>query len=513
MKYLLGCDIGSGGIRTVLMNENLIIVSQAEIKYAFSTPKPRWVEQDPIVYWDSFAKTTKMIFAQSGIEASEVTGIAISGLCPSCIPIDENIYPLGPAIIWLDRRATEESLWLQQRIGKERIFKVTGNEADPYCWIAKVLWQKNHTYKVYDRAYKFLPAKDFVTAKLTGETATDFASATLGGVVFDIRRRMWSQELLDYIGIDGSKLPTPYSADKIIGDVTHEASEKTDLREGTVVCAGTDDGVATIFSTGVIEEGENGIVMGTAGDWGVVHQRDIFTPGMVCLPNPFFMGTSGYMTVGTLAGGGAAYEWLRRKLWNFEGQTKSQSGFLSYQRMEAEAEKVPLGSEGLFVLPYFDGSGSPSWDPFARGVIFGLTLRHGRGHIVRSFLEAMAFDLLQCKMLVERQGVSVRSRASLTGGGARSKLFRQILADVLGMEIVYSPDDGAAIGSCFLAGKATGILKDYSMIKKRRKTECLHTPDWKRHKVYQELYRIYLNIYPRLKDLYPVLAEGKLNKE
>jgi len=240
-KYLVGCDVGTGGTKAVVMSEDGAVLGSHYIEYPLIVPRPGWAEHHPDTYWNAVADTIRESIRQSKVDPKDIKGVSISALSPACILVDKDMNPLQNAHIWMDRRATKETEWLKEHIGEDRVFKLTGNPIDPYYAITKLMWEKNNRPDLYKRAYKLQTAADYPVAKLTGRAVTDYSNASLIGIAFDIVNKKWDEKLLDEIGIDVEKLPDAFPCDEVIGEVTREAAERTGLAPGTPVVAGTVD--------------------------------------------------------------------------------------------------------------------------------------------------------------------------------------------------------------------------------------------------------------------------------
>lgn len=489
--YLVGVDIGTTGAKAALSSFDGEIVSTAHVSYGYKVISPDHIEQDAQVYWNAFCRVIRDVIKASHVSPSAVKGIGISGHSPGCLPLDKYGNPLYPCIIWMDRRATKEEARLKSILDEEEVFELNGNRIDAHFGIPKILWLKRNHRDIYDKAHKLVNVKDYVTAKLTGNFTTDYSTATMMGVAFDIRKKKWDEKVLSKIGVDSSKLPIPHPCDDIIGEISYAASGEVSLPKGVPVIAGTEDGEASLLSAGVLNLGDSAIVLGTSGILGVLTAGDVFVKDMLTVPSA--SDSNAYIIAGALMTSGAVYEWLRDNI----------LGAGSYASMEIEAKKTPLGSSGLITLPYFAGERTPIWDPHAKGVIFGLSLSHNRGAIIRSAMEGIAFAFLHNLEVMKEGGVEMPERTRVVGGGAKSNFFRRILADVLGIKIVALKGDiGAEVGDAFLAGKGIGVFKDYGILRRNLEVIDEVDPDGEANVKYRRIYGIYKELYKRLKDLY-----------
>jgi len=492
--------VGTSGARGVILSEKGDIVESSSVSHDFRIPRFGWAEQDAEVYWDSFCKVVSSLTAKSGIK--NVDGIGISGLTPDCLPVDSQGNPLAPAILWLDRRASTEAEWVKRNLGEEHILQITGNGIDSYFGLVKLLWLKNNMTDLYARAYKFLNVKDFIVGRITGEFVSDYSDAALWGIAFDIKKKCWSEDILDEIDIDIRKLPELYRSDHVVGKVNMEVAAAVGILEGTPVIVGAPDGFANLVSLGVVSVGDSGMSLGTSGVWGVLHNQERFSREILTCPSasdPDIL-----VSLAALAISGGVHRWFRDTVATAEKFSGGLLGVEPYNIMELEAIESPPGAKGLFLLPYFAGERTPIWDPAARGVLFGLSLIHNRGDIYRSIFEGIAYAFLNNWEFMEKMGLRLPGTVRLSGSGAKSKLLRRILADVLNTTVVLVENlGGAEVGDAFLAGKGVGIFEDFEVLRGKLKVIGREIPDVELNEFYKDRYeRVYKRIYPALKDLF-----------
>jgi xylulokinase len=408
----------------------------------------------------------------------------------------------------MDRRATAECDWLKREIGEERIFKLSANPTDPYYATTKLMWEKNNRPDLYKQAYKFQTAADYPCMKLTGKAVTDYSNASLIGIVFDIVNRRWDQGLIEEIGLDPAKFPDPYPCDEVIGEVTREAAARTGLAPGTPVVAGTVDCNAAWVAGGAVDAGSTQLVMGTAGVLGVVHETPTFTKNMITIIHTADSRRK-YTTVAALVSCGALIRYFRDNFGQLERATEGISGISAYTLMNEEAKHVPPGSNGLIILPYFMGERTPIWDTHARGVAFGLSLDHGRGHLIRAMMEGAGYALLHNFALMRESGVQMNLPVVLSEGGANSPLWRQIIADILNVECVFATSSkGAPVGNAVTAGVGVGIFKNYDVVKDWVQLGPKTVPNPENRDLYMNLYAIFRDLYPAVRDQFVRVAEA-----
>jgi xylulokinase len=500
----LGCDIGTSTTKTMIYDSEGRALGSSSMEYPTLYPKPTWAEQDPESWWKATETTIKESIKRAKIRGAEIEGICISGLAPECAPIDKKGKPLRNAILWMDRRATEECRWIEEQIGLDRVNAICGNTLDPYFGGPKWLWFKNHEPDLYQKTWKILQGHSYSIFKLTGEIVTDYSHGGLCSPNFDLVKKRWSEEICETMGISVDKLPELHPSHKVIGEITSEASSKTLLEKGTPVVTGGGDFACSTLGCGVISVGEACQMLGTAGN--------ILIPlGKTIKPDPRLINTvhvtGEYLTLGSIFAGGLV-RWFRDHLASPEIDIAKEKGVSPYVLLDEQAEKVPPGSEGLIALPYFMGERTPIWDAYARGLFLGLTPYHTRIHMYRAILEGIAYAFRHMLEIAEMMGVYIEKIVSVNGG-AKSGLWRQIFADVLGVSILYiSASGGAPMGDAVLAGVGTGYFKDFSVVKEWLEVTEKNETNRKVHETYLEYYKIYKRIYEHLKqdfrDLYRI---------
>ena len=513
--FLVGCDVGTGGTKAVVMSADGTVLGSHYIEYPLITTKSAEdrfpgskAEHNPEWYWNAVSGTIQASIRQSKVDPKDIKGVSISALSPACILVDKDLRPLQNAHIWMDRRATVECDWLRKHIGEDRVFRLSANPIDPYYATAKLLWEKNNRPDLYRRTYKLQTAADYPRLKLTGKAVTDYSNACLIGIAFDIVNRRWNEELIEEIGLDPAKFPQPYPCDEVVGEVTREASEQTGLAPGTPVVAGTVDANAAWVAAGAIESGATQLVMGTAGVMGVVHDDPTFTRGMITIVHTADSRRK-YTTLAALVSCGALIRYFRDRFGQLERAVESISDLSAYDIISREANDVPPGSDGLIVLPYFMGERTPIWDTHARGVVFGLSLDHGRGHLIRALMEGAGYALLHNFDLMRESGLRMRLPMVLSEGGACNPLWRQIIADILNVECVFAESSkGAPVGNAVAAGVGVGIFKGYDVVKDWVKLGAKSVPNAERHERYMKLYAVFRDLYPALKGHFVRAAEA-----
>ncbi len=506
-RYLVGCDIGTSATKSVIINEAGEILGNKTIDYPTLTNSKGWAEHEPATYWETTAATMKEAIRQSGVDPADIKGVSVSAHSPACILIDEDLNPLQLSHFWMDRRGTAETEYIKEKIGEDRVFDVSGNPVDPYYATVKLLWEKNNRPELYGKAISFQTAADYPRLMLTGKLATDYSNASLIGIAFDIVNKKWDEAMLEELGLDPAKFPKLYACDDIVGEVTTAAAEATGLRAGTPVIAGTVDCNAAWVAGGAIDDGDISLVMGSAGVMGIVHKQPKFTKDLITIVHASNSKDT-YTTLAAICGCGSALRYYKEKFADIEGIVAEQLGENTYTYLCERAGKIPVGSEGLITLPYFMGERTPIWNPKARGVMYGMSYAHTKDHMLRSFLEGAALALKHNFELIKRTGISMKLPMVMGEGGAQSPIWRQIVCDCIGVPGDYmSASMGAPVGDAIMAGVATGVFKDYNVVKDWVSASDTTYPIEKNQKIYDDLYKIYRSLYEEVKGHYEELAD------
>ncbi len=497
MKYLIGTDIGTSGTKSIIMDTNGKLIASDLQEYDVLTPKALWAEQWPGVWLDAAKRSVKNAAEKAGVDKKDIKGLCISGLYGgSGIPLDKNMEPVRPCMIWMDRRAADQEQWVKENIDGEKLARITHNGTDPYYGYIKILWIRDNEPANWAKIKLFLPPNAYVIYKLTGRVAIDYSSAGNIGGIFDMNTRYWSYELMDDMGIPRSMMPRDIvTSDTVVGGLTFDAAAELGLCEDTPVCAGgVDCGVAS-FGLGVFEPGEYVAAIGTSMCAAFIHDRPLKAENLIEWPYVIRSRHLSY-SFGGGATAGAVVKWFRDNFAELEKAEEAGGGKNAYYVLDKQAKKIPAGSSGLIVLPFFMGERSPVWDTNAKGVIFGLSLAHTKAHIYRAFLEAVAYSL---RHTMESTGEYLGEYILLAGGVTKSRLWRQIFADVTGYAAVCPVNDVEAnLGDVMLAGLGTGLLT-LEDIKRWQVLGDKILPNPEIHQKYNEYYKLYHSVYQDLK--------------
>ena len=495
MTYFLGIDTSTTSSKALLIDEKGEVIAVASSPHTLQTPKPLWSEQDPHEWWEAVSGSIKTVLEKAGIGGERVGAVGLTGQMHGLVLLDDAGNVLRPAILWNDQRTQSQCDEIHRIVGKERFIQVTGNVALTGFTAPKILWVKENELEVFAKAKHVLLPKDYVRYKLTGEYAMDKADGA-GTVLFDLKVRDWSDEVLSALDIPRAWMPKTFEGTEFTGFVNEEAASLTGLKVGTPVAAGGGDQAAGAVGVGAVEPGIVGLTVGTSG---VVFAT---TPSALIEPegrlHAFCHAVPGmWHFMGVMLSAAGSLQWYRDTL----------APNVSFDDLLKEAESVPAGSEGLQFLPYLSGERTPHPDPLARGAFIGLTLRHSRAHMTRAVLEGVAFGLKDSFTLIQNAGLGEITQVRGSGGGTKGALWRQIMASVLNAELVtVNTTEGGAYGAALLAGVGAGAWSDVvTACKACIKITGSTQPDASQVDAYQQAYAIYQGLYPALKPSFALM--------
>lgn len=502
MAAYLGLDISTTAAKALLLDDRpdeqgrpLTVVSAAHT-YPLASPRPLWAEQDPEDWWRAGAAAIRDVLARSGVKPEDVKAVGLTGHMFGLVGLDEAGKPVRPCIMWNDQRAGGECEEITRQVGLDRLIELTGNCMLPGYVAPKLLWLRKHDPASLEPIRRLLFAKDYFRYRLTGELATDVSDAA-GAALFDVARRRWSAELLDLLDVPAAWMPPALESHEISGCVSAEGAAATGLLVGTPVVAGAGDQPAQAVGSGIVEPGQASLTIGTSGvvfvataqpvshPQGLLHDFAHAVPATWCL-------------MGVVMSAGGSLQWYRDTIGCSDDPPE---GVGIYDELMIETSQAPVGSDGLMFLPYLTGERTPHVDPEARGGWIGLTSRHNRSHMVRAVVEGITYGLRDAVAMVEALH-PVDGPVLISGGGARSAVWRQIQADILGRELVTAPEsEGAALGVAMLAAVGAaryGSTREAAaaLIRRTGRTE----PDPARVRRYAEYYEVYRSLYETLRE-------------
>ncbi|GFP27644.1 xylulokinase [Candidatus Hakubella thermalkaliphila] len=499
MGYLLGIDLGTTSVKAILIDENGKTFGLGSEEYPLLIPRAGWAEQDPEKWWEVVKRVVGTVVGRSGVNGKAISGIGLSGQMHGLVLVDKNGNALRPCIVWADQRSAPQCRWLAERLGRQVLIQNLGNPTNTGFTAPKLLWVKQNENANYKKVCKILLPKDYIRFKLTGTFATDFtdASATL---LFDVKRRQWSSQVLSILGVPGAFMPGIVESSQISGEVSKPAARELGISPGTPVIGGAGDQEASMVGNGVVVPGIALSAVGTGGQLTAATSDFVVDPQLrihtLCHAVP-----ESWHVMGAVQSAGLSLRWFRDNLAQPERLVGKLSKVDPYVLLSEEAKYIPPGSGGLLFLPYLVGERSPHMDPYARGAFIGLTIQHTKPHMVRALMEGVIFAMKDCLEIFRELGIEIK-QVRVTGGGAKSSIWRQIQADIYGIEIsATNVSEGSAFGAALLAGVGAGMFRDIHEACDATVSVLETVSPIREHvEIYEEMYDIYRSLYPALRD-------------
>ncbi len=497
-QYLLGIDIGTSACKTAAFDRDGHVAAAATEEYPVYYPHEGWAEQNPEDWWQGVCRAIRKLLSEGSIKAEEIAAVGIDGQSWSAIAVDEAGQVLCNTPIWMDTRAEKICGELNERIGRDRIFEVSGNPLSPSYSTAKILWYKENLPEQYKKIDKILQSNSYIAYRLTGAMTQD-VSQGYGLHCFDMKKAVWNSDMCEAMGIPERFLPEIVPCDRIIGEVTEKAAEESGLLKGTPVAAGGLDAACGTLGAGVIRPGETQEQGGQAGGMSICLDSYKADPRLIL---SWHVVPGEWLLQGGTTGGGGVMRWFEKEFAGYERLMKEKTGESSLNQLNVIAQAVAPGSDGLIFLPYMSGERSPIWNPKAKGVFYGLDFAKTKGHMVRACMEGVAFALRHNLEAAAEAGAEVSVLRAM-GGSANSLLWTQIKSDVTGKPVVVpSSDTATTLGAAMLAGVGTGYYRDYEeAVSLTVRDTRFHEPDPENKKIYDERYHQYLKLYDSLKEM------------
>jgi xylulokinase len=489
---LLGIDIGTTATKVILIDTEGRILAETSRPATLHSPKSNWAEEDSEEWWANICQAVPDCLARAGVSAGQVLAIGVSGMVPTTVLVDAQGRPLRRSIQQNDARSHLEIEFFKANSDEGAVFRRTGSAITQQSIGPKLLWISRNQPEIFRQVKWVMGSYDYVNFKLTGEAVLERNWALESGL-YDLHRRDWDAEILGLAGIRREQLPPVFSPSDLVGTVTAEAARQTTLQEGTPVVAGSADHVASAFSVGLKENGDLLVKLGGAGD--ILYSLDrLEIDERLFIDYHVIPGL--YLLNGCMASSGSIIKWFRD---NFAPGS-------DFSELDSESQDIPAGSQGLVLLPYFIGEKTPVFDPLARGLLFGLTLQHSRAHIYHAILEGISYGFYHHLEVMNERGFGVR-RVRVANGGARSMLWRQVTADVIGYpleEVAHHP--GSSLGAAFVAGMGAGAFDSWGEIEKYIEVAAVTRPVMENHARYVQLFRLYRELYEANKARFRELA-------
>ena len=501
-QYLLAHDLGTSGNKATLFDADGRMIASRTCAYETNFFNNNWAEQDPADWWRAVCQSSRALLAD--IPAGNVAAVALSGQMMGCLPVDAAGRPLRPSIIYCDQRATAEADLLGEAIGPEAFYAIVGHRISASYSIEKLMWLKANEPDVYASTAHMLNAKDYVNLKLTGQVATDFSDAS-GTNAFDLNTFEWSEPILDAAGVDAAMFPQLRPSTDVLGAVTPEAAKETGLKEGTPVALGGGDGSCAAVGVGCIAPGMAYGYVGSSSWIALASNKPIVDEQMRTMNWAHVV--PGYLhPAGTMQTAGAAYQWVRNEICHAEIAEADAKGISAYELIDEKIARSAPGANGLVFLPYLLGERTPRWNPNARGALVGLTLAHTRADVLRAVLEGVTYNL--CIIAdIFRKHVPFDT-LTVIGGGAKSPVWRQMMADVYGCRVqkLSVLEEATSMGAAVAGGVAVGLFDDFNVVERFIAIDEVHQPDPEAAGQYQKMKPIFENCYHALVDVYEQLA-------
>ena len=506
MAYLLGIDIGTSGTKVLLVNDEGKKITSVTEEYPLLTPAPLWAEQEPAEWWKATVNGIKRVLEIAKINSEDIAGIGLSGQMHGSVFLDDSCDVIRPAILWCDQRTVKQCADITTRAGKSVVESETLNPVLTGFTAPKIVWLQQEEPAAWNRVKKILLPKDYIRYKLTGEFATEVSDAS-GTSLLNITERKWSSAMIDACDVKIDMLPQVFESYEISGRISTEVAKLTGLAPGTPVVGGGGDQAAGAVGNGIVTEGIASCSVGTSGVL-FAHMKKAYTD-LQMRTHSFCAAVPGeYHVMGVQLSSGGSLRWFRDTLADVEVATAKQISADPYELITRAANNVAAGCEGLIFLPYLTGERCPYPDPYARGVFFGLTLRSNRASMARAVLEGVSFGLRDSLEIFRGIGVNP-TEIRLSGGGAKSTLWRQIQADIFNSNCVtINIDEGPAFGVALLAGVGAGIYPTVQEACARTiKVTDSTPPKVENVEVYDKTYPIYRNLYAHLKDDFTAVSQ------
>jgi len=492
MKYVAGFDVGTSGVKCILVGEDGSVAVSKTQEYPISNPEEGWSEQDPAYWWAGTYKAMKQAVQQSGVKAEDIVGASLSGQMHGLVALDADDKVIRPAILWNDQRTEQECEEIIAAAGGlEGLLSYTNNTMLTGFTGGKIVWMKKNEPDNYARMKSFFMPKDYIRFLLTGQKFTDVSDGA-GTGLFDVEKRKFNFELIELLGLEKNIFPAVLESDEQAGSITRQAAALTGLPEGLPVYAGGGDAVIQTTGMGIVKEGTIGFIIGTSGI--VSMALDGFgknAGGKV----QFFCNNdkNKWQAFGCQLASGGSLEWFKNTL-----SDKNDP----FKEINEGAEASTVGANGVIFLPYLTGERCPHSDPHARGVFFGLSVTTTKGDMSRAVMEGVTFGLREIYELIlsSKPGISP-SDVVTSGGGSKSKVWRQIQADIMGLPVktLTGAAEGGAYGAAVVAGVGAGIWDSIEQASEMLAVETITQPIPENVKEYNRIFKVYSGLYQDLK--------------
>lgn len=506
MGRLLGIDIGTSGTKTLICDDRGAVLATAVAEHPIYSPKPGWSEQDPVDWWNATCAATRAVLKKAKLKGREITGIGLSGQMHGSVFLGNGTKPLRRALLWNDQRTVKQCDTITAKAGgREKLIDLVANPALTGFTAPKMLWVRENEPRIWNRTKHVLLPKDYIRLCMTGEYATEVSDAS-GTLLLDVVNRRWSDKLLSLLQIDKALLPRLHESQEVTGTLSADAAKAMGLVAGIPVVGGGGDQAAGAVGNGIVTSGIVSATLGTSGvvfahadsptrdPLGRVHTMCHAVPGKWCV-------------FGCMLSAGGSFQWFRNQFAAAEVAAARRRKIDAYELLIEEAAGAPIGSEGLFFLPYLTGERCPHPDPDARGAWIGMTARTDRAMMIRSLLEGVTFGMRDALSIMREMQIPI-TEVRASGGGARSPFWQQLQADIYRQPIVLTnAGEGPAYGAAILAGVGTGAWSSVEQACRQSiKSTRRLTPKKKAAEQYERHYPVYQKLYHDLKDRFAEMS-------
>ncbi len=491
MEYYIGIDLGTSAVKLMLVDTDGRIRNELTKEYPVYYPNSGWSEQNPSDWWDAISEGIPELL--NGFDGQAVKGIGVAGQMHGLVVLDESDNIIRPTILWNDGRTANETAYLNEVVGKKKLFEYTGNIAFAGFTAPKIMWLRENEPENFAKISKIMLPKDYVNYLFTGTHCTDYSDAA-GMLLLDVKNKCWSKEMLDICGITEKQMPRLCESFEVVGIIKKKIADKFGLNPNAVVVAGAGDNAAAAIGTGTVGDGRCNISLGTSGT--IFVSSDSFSGDERQAIHSFCHADGGYHLMGCILSAASCNKWFCGEVLNTE----------DYKSMEGSVSKERLGKNEVFFLPYLMGERSPINDVNATGMFIGLRPNTSRADMYQAVLEGVAFAIKDNLEIIKQLGVEVKS-SCLCGGGAKSNLWREILAGVLDIDLhIPFTEQGPGYGSAILAMVGADEFNNVKQASEKFfEIKETVSPDKALAALYAERYEKYRKIYPEIKSLYQKL--------
>lgn len=503
MKYLIGVDFGGGSSKATLLREDGRIAAASSKEYPTYYPENGWAEQKPEDSYQAFIENVRAVMKKAAASPEDVLCICLDAATHTAVLLDEEGKVIRNAVYWTDSRSKEEVRFLKEQYS-DKIYGYAHNVPNEMWTLPHLMWLRRHEPENFNRIHRVMFMKDYIRYRLTGDFVTDYVEA-MGSMLMDVPNGCWSDELCALAGIRKEMLPQIVAPMEVLSPICKEACQETGLSPHTKVIAGSTDTAMEVYASGAIRQGQMTVKLATAGRICPITDHALANRQMVnyrhIIPGLWYPGT------GTKSCA-ASYRWYRDTFGRGALPGSGENGLDTYEQMNKAAEGIPPLSGSLYFHPYLQGELTPYFDANLRGSFTGIRSYHTKGHFTRALLEGVAYSLKDCYEVIQKENLEIH-QAIVIGGGAKGRLWRQIVSDMLGIEMIRTKDNDSSLGSAMLAGVACGVFGSYEeSVAKCVETETVVYPDMENYKKYEKGFRHYQNIQKALAEVYREMEEG-----